>query len=214
MPDMHEEIEQYRDIIRKILEAFEDVSFGVIIKVATDTDVEPFDQERDRDLIDDIKRLADETMHIYYRTPIRIRRINEVSNFLEREVPRIFHSITDYMKTIRDVIHFGGVGYPDIKIVASSGKVIYIDIKATTRPETGSARDFYITPLGKTKEKVSTSGKHAVLGFVIDGNPNNFRTIGWKLSDLSKIRIRMKPEFNADNLEIYKKEAIIAENYV
>jgi hypothetical protein len=53
------------------------------------------------------------------------------------------------------------------------------------------------------------------LGFITNGvGPERFKTIGWKLADLSKINVSMKPEFNADNLEIYKKEAIIAQRLI
>jgi hypothetical protein len=37
---------------------------------------------------------------------------------------------------------------------------------------------------------------------------------GWKLVDLHKINVHMKPEFNCDNLEIYRRDAIIAEHFL
>ncbi|MEM4318086.1 MAG: hypothetical protein QW776_02940 [Candidatus Nitrosocaldus sp.] len=153
-------------------------------------------------------------MNIYNRITIKKGRINEVSNFLEKELPNIFNIVRDRLKVVRNVGHLGGAGYPDVRVDYDHNKVVYLDIKATTRPDTASTRDFYFTPLGETKRKVTLSAKHAVLGFVVDGKPNMFKIIGWKLSDLSKIRVGTKPEFNADNLEIYKKEAILNENHV
>ena len=54
-----------------------------------------------------------------------------------------------------------------------------------------------------------------MLGFVIkEIEPKVFKTVGWKMVDLSKVYVRMKPKFNADNKELYKKEALIAESWI
>lgn len=91
----------------------------------------------------------------------------------------------------------------------------FVDIKATTRPDVGSPRDFYYSTKEKTLEKINSDCYHLLMGFIIrEIQPGNFITIGWKLVDLSKIKVSMKAEFNADNLEIYKKEAIILEEWL
>ncbi|GAB4302121.1 MAG: hypothetical protein Kow0090_17690 [Myxococcota bacterium] len=38
-----------------------------------------------------------------------------------------------------------------------------------------------------------------------------FIITGWRLIDLFNVKVSMKPESNADNLELYKKENIILE---
>jgi len=207
------EIEQYRELIRRILEAFQDISFPVIVKVATDRDVESFDPIEDQPIISDLSTLADEVMHTYYNTPIRIKRINEVSNFLEKEIPKVFDAMRGKFVVLKNVVNLGGSGYPNLRIDYTGGHV-YADVKATMRPDRGSARDFYFTAGVETKKKVTKDGKHAVLGFIIHGSPSNYRTVGWKLSDLSKVSVKAKTEFNADNLEIYKREAVIKENHI
>jgi len=51
------------------------------------------------------------------------------------------------------------------------------------------------------------------LGFILEKTaPNIFLVIGWKLVDLSRIKISLKLEFNVDNPNIYTKEAIIMES--
>ena len=56
---------------------------------------------------------------------------------------------------------------------------------------------------------------YLLLGFIIrEIEPEKFITIGWKLVNLSKIKVSIKAEFNADNLEIYKPEAIIKEEWL
>jgi len=209
-------IEEYRRIISGILEAFQNVPFHIIIEVATDKKVEPFDLNNDNDklLINELKHLANITMNYFYNNPIPIKRINEVSNFLEEQVSFMFRNNKSQFKVIQDVKHLGGSGYPDLLILDKFGRYIYVDIKATQRPDKGSPRDFYITPLKETRRKVTQNGKHCVLGFVIQGSPENFRTVAWKLVDLYNVKLNMKPEFNCDNRELYRREYILAENHI
>jgi len=209
-------IEEYRRIIRSVLEAFQSVPFHVIIEVATDNKAEPFDlsAEEDKQLVDELKLLADITMRHYNANPINISRPNEVSNFLEKEVPSLFHRNRSRFSAVTDVKHLGGSGYPDLLVTDSFGRCIYVDIKATQRPDSGSPRDFYITPLTETRRKVTSDGKHCALGFVISGEPYNFRTFAWKLVDLYNVNLRMKPEFNCSNTELYRKEHILAEGHI
>ncbi len=214
--DILKELEEYRRIIRGILEVFESIPFHIVIKIATDRDVEDFNlsNAHDRSLVEDLKLLADITMSYFYDSIISIGRINEVSNYLEEQVPIMFKNNKHCFKVIQDVRRLGGSGYPDLIVLDVYGGVTYIDIKATQRPSTGSPRDFYITPLRETRRKINHSGKHCVLGFVIDGKPNSFKIVGWKLVNLYNIRLRLKPEFNCTNLELYREENILAENNI
>lgn len=210
------ELEEYRSIIRKVLEAFENIPFRIVIKIATDRDVERFDlsDAKNKALLEELKLLADITTRHFHENPITISRINEVSNFLEEQVPNIFLDNKSQFSIIREVEHLQGSGYPDLVVIDSYDRYTYIDIKATQRPNTGSPRDFYVTPLEKTREKISHDGRHCVLGFIISGEPSNFKITGWKLVDLYNVRLRMKPEFNCSNLELYRSENILAENYI
>ena len=118
-------------------------------------------------------------------------------------------------KVISKVQPLKQVGYPDVKIIENTGRISFVDVKATTRPDVGSPRDFYYSTKEKTLEKINSDGFHLLLGFIIrETEPEKFITIGWKLVDLSKIKVSIKAEFNADNLEIYKPEAIIKEEWL
>lgn len=138
-------------------------------------------------------------------------RPNEVGKILEYEIS----NVPSKFKIIKQIIPLKQVGYPDVKIVETYGRVIFVDIKATTRPDVGSPRDFYYSSKEKTIEKIDADAIHLLLGFIIkEVKPENFKSIGWKLIDLSKINVSIKVEFNTDNLEIYKKESIIVENWL
>ena len=219
-----ERIKEYQTVIRKILSAFEGVSFSLIVESSTGYKVWSVDKKRDADLIDDISTIARIITNRYYNTPItrdtyksvigkkpEAFRPNEVGRILEYEI----YNTSKNFKVISKVQPLKQVGYPDIKIIEKTGKICFLDIKATTRPDKGSPRDFYYSTKEKTLEKINSDGFHLLLSFIIkESNPEKFITIGWKLVDLSKIKVGLKAEFNADNLEIYKPEAIIKEEWV
>jgi len=217
-------MKEYQKVIRDILSAFRNVSFPIIVESSTGFKVISIDKKDDANLIDDMSYIANTITTRYYKNLInrslykniigitpKSFRPNEVGKILEYEIP----NIPTKFKIIKEIIPLKQVGYPDIKIIENSGRVIFIDIKATTRPNVGSPRDFYYSTKEKTLEKINSDGIHLLLGFVTrEVKPEHFITVGWKLVDLSKINVSIKAEYNADNLEIYKREAIIAENWV
>ncbi len=219
-----EKIKEYQKVIREILSAFEGVSFPVIVESSTGYKVLSIDKKRDANLIEDLSTIAKIITNRYYKTPItrdiyklvigknpKAFRPNEVGRILEYEIsntPKKF-------KVISKVQPLKQVGYPDVKIIEKTGRIVFVDIKATTRPDVGSPRDFYYSTKEKTLEKINSDALHLLLGFIIkEIEAEKFITIGWKLVDLSKIKVSIKAEFNADNLEIYKPEAIIKEEWI
>lgn len=224
------EIKEYREIIKNILKAFDKVPFYIIVESLIGFKVESVNpaSKEDSSLIDEISQIADRVMEKYHQYAIsrsvykdimkrspRAFRPNEAGVVLEYEFPLVYGQMSGQFNVIEDIKHLKGKGYPDTLVRDTFGKFTFVEIKATTRPDEGSPRDFYFTPLKKAKQVITTSAKHLLLGFVIrETKPEEYSTIGWKLSDLSKIVVSMKPEFNANNLEIYKKEAVIRENWM
>lgn len=228
-PDM-EKMKEYQEVIKKILGAFDRISFPVIVESAIGFKVEPINRndEMDKSLVKEISTIADIAANKYNKTEItrevyrlvkgnvpKAFRPNEVGVILENEFSNAFSQNKTKFKFLAEVNSLKQVGYPDTEVKDKENRFTYIDIKATTRPDVGSPRDFYFTPLENTKKKIRSDGRHLVLGFITrEVGPEKFKTVGWKLVDLSKINVSMKPEFNADNLEIYKKEAIVAEKII
>lgn len=219
-----ERMKEYQKVIREILLAFAGVSFPVIVESSTGYKVLSIDKERDADLIEDLSTIARIIINRYHKMPItrdtyklvigkkpKAFRPNEVGRILEYEI----YNTPKNFKVISKVQPLKQVGYPDVKIIEKTGRISFVDIKATTRPDVGSPRDFYYSTKEKTLEKINSDGFHLLLGFIIkETDPEKFITIGWKLVDLSKIKVSIKAEFNADNLEIYKPEAIIKEEWL
>ena len=225
-----EEIEEYREIVKKILSAFVRVPFHIIVEALIGFKIEPVNSldGKDVSLIDEICLIADNVIEKYHQNVInrsvykrvmgkspRAFRPNEAGVVLEYEFPLVYQAMSSKFKVIKSIKHLKGKGYPDSLILDTFGKSTFVEIKATTKPNEGSPRDFYFTPLEKAKQKITMDAKHLLLGFVIrETKPEEYNTIGWKLCDLSQIVVSMKPEFNANNLEIYKKEALIRENWI
>jgi hypothetical protein len=55
--------------------------------------------------------------------------------------------------------------------------------------------------------KVTRNACHVLIGFA----HKNKRMLGFKIVDLSKVNVLLKNEFNTNNPELYKKEAIVKE---
>ncbi len=143
-----------------------------------------------------------------YRPGAERLRLNEVSTLLKLLVEQAAGSLQ--LHGISEFSRLGASGYPDFVVVHRTGLHAYLDINATTRPGTGSARDFYFTPLEETRRKITEDGLHLLLGFTLrQVNEAAYVITGWKLVDLSKITVKFEPEFNADNRELYRDETII-----
>ena len=107
--------------------------------------------------------------------------------------------------------NFRRSGYPDIKIVhIETQRVFYLDPKLfESTAENSSLRSFYFSPKTETN-KVLDDACHLLLGIAHDGKDGDWTFLRWSLVDLSKLTVRLKPEFQASNRDIYRSEAVIS----
>ena len=101
-------------------------------------------------------------------------------------------------------------GYPDLMIRHSeSGRVIYLDPKLVADGSMDSSlRTFYFTPRTETN-KVLHDAHHLLIGIEHDGNTGNWKFLRWHLVDLTRFRVTLKAEFQANNKDIYRPELIL-----
>jgi hypothetical protein len=89
-----------------------------------------------------------------------------------------------------------------------SGQVFYLDPKLV---EQGSAestfRTFYFEPKRETL-KITDDAVHLLVGIEHDGKARLWTFTGWRLVDLSSLRVRLKAEFQASNAGIYQKSKL------
>jgi hypothetical protein len=142
-------------------------------------------------------------------SPVRqLRRINEASKFFEDGIHRHLNEtpgLTCDTPPTRAGEHQRS-GYPDLRIIDQATKLVfYLDPKLV---EQGSAestfRTFYFEPKNETL-KITDDAVHLLVGIEHDGKERLWTFTGWRLVDLSKLRVRLKAEFQAGNAELYQK---------
>lgn len=138
----------------------------------------------------------------------QLRRINEASRYFEDAIQTHLNA-TPGLQCGVPPNRAGGhqrSGYPDLRIVdLESGLVFYLDPKLV---EHGSAestfRSFYFEPKTETL-KITDDAVHLLVGIEHDGKDQLWTFTGWRLLDLSTLRVRLKAEFQASNAELYQK---------
>ena len=97
---------------------------------------------------------------------------------------------------------------PERLVCVRCGFVFYLDPKLV---EQGSAestfRTFYFEPKNETL-KITDDAVHLLVGIEHDGKERAWTFTGWRLVDLSKLRVRLKAEFQAGNAELYQKSEL------
>lgn len=150
-------------------------------------------------------------------SPVRkLRRINEASRFFEDEILRRLNSTEIFTCELPPTA--GGKaqrsGYPDLKITHKpSGRVAYLDPKLFEQGGRSSTlRTFYFEPKTETN-KILDDAHHLLIGIEHDGNDGAWQFTNWHLVDLSKLVVRLKPEFQASNRDVYGSDAILKSDH-
>ena len=136
-------------------------------------------------------------------------RANELSNYLEGIIKT---HINNYIKDFNASVPKVGnkqqsAGYPDLIIEFDKKKYIYIEVKTYQKKTILSGlRTFYFKP--SDNNKISESCPHILIGFEVESlgrnNRSPFLINDFKIIDLYKLKVNLKPEFNASNPDIYK----------
>jgi len=142
-------------------------------------------------------------------SPVRkLRRINEASRFFEDGLLTRIHAMPGLdceIPPTRSGEHQRS-GYPDLRITdQKSGNVFYLDPKLVEQGSAASTfRSFYFEPKNKTL-KINDDAVHLLIGIEHDGNAGQWTFTGWRIVDLSTLRVRLKAEFQASNADLYQK---------
>ena len=92
------------------------------------------------------------------------------------------------------------------------GDVYYLDPKLMERGSVDSSlRTFYFEPKDRTL-KILDDATHLLIGIEHDGNDGDWEFLGYRLVDLSKLKVRLKAEFQASNRDMYNGESVLEMN--
>ncbi len=157
--------------------------------------------------------LASKTVGNSERNPITANRPNDVSaqveNILQENL--IKTGVSAEKPKSKTKQSRSPQGYPDL-LLWDGKRPAYLEVKVS-RVENiskGSARNFFYQPTANSK--IAHDARHLLCGFsIVEKNEKKWVLKEWKITDLWFLRVKLKPEYNADNLEIYRREAIIME---
>jgi hypothetical protein len=179
------------------------VAFSEIVKVSSGRVIIPIDlnDEKDKRLID----VFNETLKKFLKTSSSTRsrfqgnRVNEVGRRIEELL------VNELNKPPLSVKKLSKTGYPDIE-VTHEGRTIYLEMKTSSVVEDSSFRYFYYT----SGKKITTDAKHLLLDITVsEENAHYWKIEKWALSDLSKLQVKLKAEFNATKADLLDKNARI-----
>jgi hypothetical protein len=145
-------------------------------------------------------------------SPVRkLRRINEASRFFEDGMQARLDAMPGLRcdtPPTRTGVHQRS-GYPDLRITdEATGGVFYLDPKLVEHgSENSTLRTFYFEPKNETL-KITDDAVHLLAGIEHDGQDGRWNFIGWRLVDLSTLRVRLKAEFQASNADLYHKSGL------
>ena len=105
-------------------------------------------------------------------------------------------------------------GYPDLEVTdLKSGDVYYLDPKLMERGSVDSSlRTFYFEPKDGTL-KITADAAHLLLGIEHDGNDGEWKFLGYRLVDLSELKVKLKAEFQASNRGVYSGRSVLEEKF-
>lgn len=138
----------------------------------------------------------------------KLPRINEASRFFEEALLEKLNAtpgLTCDIPPTRSGARQRS-GYPDLRITdTATGTVFYLDPKlVASGSDTSTFRTFYFEPKDETL-KITDDAVHLLVGIEHHEASGIRRFTGWRLVDLSKLRVRLKAEFQASNADLYRE---------
>ena len=206
------ELLQLKEFAKRVLEQTKVLPFPLVVQAMTDHAVYPIraDAEDDIKLLGILSRSCIAAVAHSRENPITANRPNEVSNRVEQLLQEELEQRgvkTEIPKKRKG----GSSGYPDRIAWLREDFPSYLEIKVSQEEKSSSGlRAFYYQPTADSK--IRYSARHLLAGFAIrEIEEKQWELTRWKITDLWFLQVKLKPEYNADNREIYKSEAVLIE---
>lgn len=108
-----------------------------------------------------------------------------------------------------------GMGYPDVEIIDSKNRMTYLECKTYNLNNINTTqRAFYFSPSDEGC-KITADARHLVLSFQIKlKSPGIYIPVHWRIYSIDSMVVQVKHEFNADNRQMYRDEALLAEGEI
>ena len=178
------------------------VAFSKLVEASSGFSVIPVDTKNDKldkELLSTLDSILSEFLKRSTRTGARSKsaRVNEVGRRLEES---LVHELNKQPLSVRQL---KSSGYPDIEVVHGRRK-IYLEMKTSSVTKESGLRYFYFS----SGKKIKSDAKHLLLDITVsEEDPHHWKIENWAMSDLSRLKLRLKCEFNASKKDLLDKEA-------
>ena len=194
------------------------INFSEVLAATSGKKIIPIDPATDKPWIQKLGEILDRTLAKLNDPSHPIHsagRINEASRFIEDELLAECSAVERWSCGIPKTAlgEEQRSGYPDLRLVLEDGSVVYLDPKLhAAKSRDSSLRTFYYEPK-TTTGKVHDDARHLLVGVQHnEGQGGQLRFEGWELVDVSKIKVRLKAEFQASNKDMYRDETIVLQS--
>lgn len=218
--DRDKYIKDLEETLQKFLAPLANIPYPIAIRAITGRTVIPFDINvpKARNLLEQLIHAAQEAGSRAFELGIFTDRPNEVGNRIEAFVLEAL--VNTGLNAAKPKTRSGRIkvaGYPDIVVSDAQGQTCYIDCKTyNVKTKETTFRSFYFSP--SEEPKITEDGYHLLMSFEIDkatrGGRSAFVPISWQLYTLDKLLVDVKHEFNANNRDLYRPEALLAQGRI
>jgi hypothetical protein len=206
------QLEKLKEAARIFLKPMERLPFPVVMEAMTGHAVLPImNCPNDNTLLEALAVTCIQAVAESNKEQVRANRPNDVSVQVEERLAVLLKQHNVGVEKPKPEKKRGPGGYPD-RLLWCGKEPTYLEVKVSREEniEKGSARNFFFQPTVNTK--IRHDARHLLAGFAINEvSEKTWILTRWKIVDLWHLRVKLKPEYNADNLEIYREEAILME---
>jgi len=206
------QLEQLKEAAKIFLRPMERLPFPVVIEAMTGRAVLPImNRPEDGALLKALSAACIKIVSESKTATIHANRPNDVSTQVEERLDARLNSQNFRVEKPQAEAGRTPGGYPD-RLVWSGKEATYLEVKVSREEniDEGSARNFFYQPTARPK--IRYDARHLLAGFAIkEVSGKTWVLTRWKIVDLWFLRVKLKPEYNADNLEIYREESILME---
>ena len=207
-----------REFIHWLLQGDRELSgipFSEVLAATSGKKIIPVDKTTDAPWLEKLGAILDATLASLNQPAHPVHsagRINEASRFIEDELLARCSKEPGWSCGIPRTAagEEQRSGYPDLRLALPDGSIAYLDPKLHAADNRASTlRTFYYEPK-TTTGKVHDDARHLLVGISHNGGAGGrLRFTGWELVDVSRIKVRLKAEFQASNADMYRPETSI-----
>lgn len=207
------------NVIKQMLQPLTGIPLNLVIQSISGYSIIPFNHSDNKDLsvLNNLKKVARAAGKNINKNGILRPRPNEVGNDIEPFIKEALNKIGYKAETpLTKSGKKKSTGYSDIEFIDEFNRTNYLECKTFNIENIETTqRSFYLSP--SDDFKITKDAHHFAISFEIfvDGRKrrnNIYKCKSWKILTLENLEVDVKYEFNSDNVRMYAKEMILAED--